>query len=179
MLTVKWDEIPDEGLHLEWKEEPASLSSYLETLSQIDFDFKSSLDSEASIAKAGKTILIKGRVKTVLQLRCVRCLKEFSYPLSSSFDLTLLPLKETSLLEEAELSDDDMESNFFEGGEIHLSEIACEQIFLEIPLQPLCQEDCRGLCPVCGKDLNLSICDCRKEAFESGFSALRKWKLDS
>ena len=45
---------------------------------------------------------------------------------------------------------------FFEGGEIHLSEIACEQIFLEIPYQPLCQEDCKGLCPQCGRDLNLS-----------------------
>jgi len=179
MFTVKLEEIPDEGLHLKWKEEPAALSSYLENLSRIDFDFRGPLDSEADITKAGKTILIKGRVKTVLQMSCVRCLKEFTYPLSSTFDLTLLHLKEASLSEEAELSEEDLESSFFEGGEIHVSEIACEQIFLEIPLQPLCQEDCKGLCPVCGKDRNASPCDCRKEGIESGFAALRKLKLDS
>ena len=181
MFTVRIDEIPDEGLQLEWKEEPASLASYLETLSRIDFGFKGPLDSKASITRAGQSILIKGEVKAVLQLRCVRCLKEFSYPLSSGFEVTLLPLplEETSGSEEVELGEEDMESGFFEGGEIHLSEIACEQVFLEIPLQPLCQEDCKGLCPVCGKDLNLSACDCGKETFESGFSALRKLKLDS
>ncbi|RPJ01839.1 MAG: DUF177 domain-containing protein [Deltaproteobacteria bacterium] len=179
MLTVRLEEIPDEGFHLDWKEEPAALSSYLETLSRIDFDFKSSLDSVADITKVGSAVLIKGRVQTVLQLRCVRCLKEFSYPLSSNFDLTLVPLKETPFSEEAELNEEDLESGFFEEGEIRVSEIACEQVFLEIPLQPLCQEDCKGFCPVCGKDLNVANCDCKKEAFESGFAALRKLKLDS
>jgi uncharacterized protein len=87
-------------------------------------------------------------------------------------------LKETSSPEETELVEEDMESNFYQGGEIHLSEIACEQIFLEIPFKPLCQEDCRGLCPTCGKDLNLASCECVKEEFGSGFSALQKLKLD-
>jgi len=179
MRTVKLEEIPEEGLHLEWKEEPVALSSYLETLSRIDFDFQGPLDSVADITRAGKAILIRGKVDTVLELRCVRCLKEFSYPLSSAFDLTLLPLKVSSASEEAELTEEDMESNFFEGGEIRISEVACEQVFLEIPLQPLCREECKGLCPTCGKDRNLSDCDCSQEGFESGFSALRKLKLDS
>ncbi len=71
-----------------------------------------------------------------------------------------------------------MESNFFEGGEIHLSEVACEQIFLEIPYQPLCSENCKGLCPQCGQDRNLSPCGCNQEDWEAGFSVLRKLKLD-
>jgi uncharacterized protein len=109
----------------------------------------------------------------------VRCLKEFSYPLSSTFELTLHPLKGASFEEETELEAGEMELSFFEGGEIHLSEIACEQIFLEIPYQPLCREECKGLCPVCGKDLNLSSCECVKEEFVSGFSVLKKLKLES
>jgi uncharacterized protein len=107
----------------------------------------------------------------------VRCLKEFSYPLASAFELTLHPLKGTGFTEETELSANELESNFFEGGELHLSEIACEQIFLEIPIQPLCQEACNGLCPHCGKDLNLSTCDCMKKEFETGFDVLKKLKL--
>ncbi len=177
MLTLKLDDIPVEGLELKWNEEPEGLSGYLESLSEIDFGFESPLQSEAKIQRVGRSVLIKGEVHTILHLRCVRCLKEFSYPITSSFDLTLLPLKETGFREEMELSTEDLETNFFEGGEIHLSEIACEQIMLEIPLQPHCQDGCKGLCPQCGKDLNLSSCDCVEKDLETGFSALKKLRL--
>jgi uncharacterized protein len=178
MLTLKLDEIPEEGLDLRWDEEVSSLSAYLKGLSNIDFDFETPLQSEAKIKRAGRSVLITGKVQTTLRLQCVRCLKELSYPLSTTFELTLHPLKEAPSEEETELGSEEMESSFFEGGEIHLSEIACEQIFLEIPYQPLCQRECKGLCPVCGNDLNLSSCGCVKEEWTSGFSALKNLKLD-
>jgi uncharacterized protein len=178
MFTLKFDEIPGEGLDLKWTEERASLLGYLENLSQIDFDFETPLQSETKIQKVGQSVSIKGKVETRLQLKCVRCLKEFSYPLSSTFEITLHSLKGPSFAEETELSQKEMESSFFEGGEIHLSEIACEQIFLEIPYQPLCHEGCKGLCSTCGKDLNLSSCECVKDEFGAGFSDLKKLKLD-
>jgi uncharacterized protein len=178
MFTIKLDEIPEEGLDLKWNEERASLIAYLEDLSKIDFDFETPLQSEVKIHKVGQSVLITGKVQTTLRLQCVRCLKEFSYPLSSMLELTLHPLKEAPSEEETEVGSEEMESNFFEGGEIHLSEIACEQIFLEIPYKPLCQEGCKGLCSICGKDLNISSCECVREEFTSGFSALKKLKLD-
>jgi uncharacterized protein len=178
MFTLKLDEITEEGLDLKWKEERASLLAYLKDLSRIDFDFEAPLQSEVKIKKAERLVFITGKVQTILQLQCARCLKEFSYPLSTTFDLTLQPLKEAPSDEETELGSEEMESNFFEGGEIHLSEIACEQIFLEIPYQPLCQEGCKGLCSTCGKDLNLFSCECAKEEMTSGFSALKKLRLD-
>ena len=178
MFTLKLDEIPEEGLDLKWKEERASLLAYLKNLSKIDFDFEAPLQSEVKINKAGQLVLITGEVQTILRLQCGRCLKEFSYPFSTTFELTLHPLKEGPSEEETELGSEEMELNFFEGGEIHLSEIACEQIFLEMPYQPLCQEECKGLCSVCGKDLNVSSCECVKEELTSGFSALKKLRLD-
>ena len=178
MFTLKLDKIPEEGLDLKWEEERASLLTYLEALSKIDFDFETPLQSEVSIKKVGRSVFITGKVQTTLQLQCVRCLKEFSYSLSTTFELPLHPLKEAPSEEETELGSEEMESSFFEGGEIHLSEIACEQIFLEIPYQPLCQDECKGLCPICGKDLNLSSCECVKEEMTSGFSSLKKLKLD-
>ena len=178
MFTLKLDEIPEEGLDLKWKEERASLFADLEDLSKIDFDFESPLQSEVKIQKVGRSVLITGKVQTTLRLKCVRCLKEFSHPLSSPFELTLHPLREAPSEEETELVSEEMESNFLEGGEIHLSEIACEQIFLEIPYQPFCQERCKGLCSICGKDLNVSPCECVKEEFKLGFSVLKKLKLD-
>lgn len=178
MFTLKLDEIPEEGLDLKWREERASLVAYLEDLSGIDFEFETPLQSEVKVRKAGRSVLITGKVQTTLRLQCVRCLKEFLYPLSTTFELTLHPLKDPPSYEETELGSEEMESSFFEGGEIHLSEIACEQIFLEIPYQPLCQEGCKGLCPSCGMDLNLSSCECVKEELTSGFSVLKKLKLD-
>jgi uncharacterized protein len=178
MFTVRLDEIPEEGLNLKWTEERGSLLAYLKTLSQVDFDFESPLHTKVRISRAGQSILVEGEVETILRLQCVRCLKEFSYPLTSGFELTLHPSKEAPSEEETELGQEDMESNFFEAGEIHLSEVACEQIFLEIPIQPLCQEGCKGLCPVCGVDRNLSSCTCVKREFDSGFSVLQNLKLD-
>ena len=178
MFALKLDEIPEEGLDLKWKEEKASLLAYLKGLSRIDFDFETPLQSEVKIRRVGRSVLMTGKVQTTLRLQCVRCLKEFSYPLSTTFELTLHPLKEAPSEGETELGSEEMESSFFEGGEIYLSEIACEQIFLEIPYQPVCQEGCKGLCPVCGKDLNISSCECVKEELTSGFSALKKLKLD-
>lgn len=178
MLTLKIDEIPEEGLDLKWEEERASLLTYLKGLSRIDFDFETPLHCEAKIKKSGRLVLISGKVQTELRLQCVRCLKEFPYPLSTTFELTLQPLKEAPSEEETELGSEEMELNFFRGGEIHLSEIACEQIFLEIPYQPLCHEGCKGLCSICGKDLNFSACECVKEEWTSGFSALKKLRLD-
>ncbi len=178
MFTLKLDDVPEEGLDLKWKEDPLTLSGYLETLSHINFKFEAPLQSEAKIRKAGQLILIKGNLQTILRLQCVRCLKDFSHPLQAAFDLALHPLKGTQFSDEMELSRKDMELSFFEGGEIHLSEIACEQIFLEIPLKPLCEETCKGLCPKCGRNLNLSLCDCVKEELESGFSVLQKLKVN-
>ncbi len=178
MFTLRLEDIPAEGLELEWTEEMASLMAYLRTFSQIDFAFEKPLHSEARVSKAGRSVLINGRVETTLQLQCVRCLKEFLYPISSTFDLTLLPLHKGKTAEEVELAEDDLETNFYEGGEIHLSEIACEQVFLEIPFKPLCEENCKGLCPVCGMDLNLGSCKCIREEFGTGFSDLQKVKLD-
>lgn len=177
MLSLRLDEIPDEGLNLRWKEEPAVLSEYIGHLSKVDFTFESSLQSEAEIRRVNQSILIKGGVQTVLRLQCVRCLKEFPYPLASTYELTLHPFNEENTEEELDLSRQEMETDFLRGEEIHLSEIACEQVFLEIPVQPLCQEECKGLCSRCGSDLNLSSCACVKEEFDSGFSALKKLKI--
>ena len=178
MFTLELDEITEEGVNLQWKEDRGSLAAFLEHVPRIDFLFETPLDARATVRKVGQSIVINGSVNAVLGLRCVRCLEEFSYPLSSTYEVTLHPLKEASLEDEVELNEEDVGSNFYEGGEIHLSEIACEQVFLEIPYQPLCHEDCKGLCPVCGKELNRTSCDCRREDVETAFAVLRKLKLD-
>ena len=177
MLTIRLDEITDEGLDLAWDEDRPSVMAYLQEVSQVDFDLDKPLRCTAKVWKAGKSVMVRGQVQTMVRLKCARCLKDFSHPLSSSFDLALHPFKKATFEEEVELKVEDLEANFFEGEEIHLWEIVCEQILLEIPYKPLCQEGCKGLCPVCGKDRNVSACQCVQEDFESGFAALKNLKL--
>jgi uncharacterized protein len=178
VFTIRVDEIVEEGLDLEWEEDRHSIMAYLTNFSRIDFDLEAPLKTKARVWKAGQSVVIQGAVQTTLRLQCVRCLKEFSYPLSCALNLTLVPSKKAPQEEEVELKEEEMESTFFEEGEIHLSEIACEQIFLDLPYQPLCDEACKGLCPVCGKDRNVSVCGCTPDELASGFSVLKKLKLN-
>ena len=67
---------------------------------------------------------------------------------------------------------------FLRKGKILLTAMVWEQILLEAPVQPLCKESCKGLCPVCGTDLNRSSCGCDRGGSESKFAALRTLKLD-
>jgi uncharacterized protein len=177
MFTLKVEDVPEEGLNLKWAESQESIMAYVGQLSRIDFEFEAPLQGEVMVWKTGPSVVIQGSIRTILRLQCARCLKEFSSPISSAFDLTLLPREGDKPEEEIELDEEDMESGFFEGGEIRLSELACEQVFLDMPAQPLCEEGCKGLCPVCGKDLNLGSCHCQRDERESGFAALKKLKL--
>ncbi|MDP2992344.1 MAG: DUF177 domain-containing protein, partial [Deltaproteobacteria bacterium] len=74
---------------------------------------------------------------------------------------------------EIELSHEDMDVSFFDGETVDVAQIAAEQIFLQLPVKPLCHEECKGLCPHCGVNLNLISCDCRSEATSSPFETLR------
>jgi uncharacterized protein len=71
----------------------------------------------------------------------------------------------------------DLLSSSYSGDEIDLTHEIEEQIAMEIPLKPLCNEECKGLCHECGADLNTSTCSCSKEPVSLTFSALKNFKV--
>jgi uncharacterized protein len=79
--------------------------------------------------------------------------------------------------DEVELGEHDLISTCFSGDEIDLLPEIAEQVALEIPLKPLCSENCKGLCPVCGIDLNFGTCNCVIEQKQSKFAALKDFKV--
>ena len=84
------------------------------------------------------------------QLECVRCLKSFELPLRAEFsDLFAFDHRSTT--------ESDLILN--EDGNIDLEPLAREYLLIEVPISPLCQPDCRGLCVECGTDLNLGTCE--------------------
>lgn len=129
-----------------------------------------------SLAKHGHDILVRGRLEGELALACGRCLEPFSLPVENDFDLLLVPAPTGQGPEDEELSKAELDLDFYSGETVDLEAIIREQIILMVPLKPLCQEACQGLCPVCGANLNQETCACNLENSNSPFAQLAKLK---
>ncbi len=130
-----------------------------------------------SLSKHGHDILVRGQLSGHLDLACSRCLEPFSHPVVAEFDLLLVPAPDTVAGEDEELSSADLDLDYYTGEVVDLESLLREQIILMIPVKPLCDEICKGLCPQCGANLNRETCSCRSEAVNSPFADLAKVKM--
>lgn len=130
-----------------------------------------------------ESVCIEGDVCGGVDLECGRCLARYRHELEEPFRLVLEPAGDRSPAdpEAAEaLARDGMclgeafETGWFRGGEIQLSGFARELVALSLPVNPLCSEDCPGLCPTCGADRNVETCDCEVSRPNSPFAVLEK-----
>ena len=129
------------------------------------------------LEKSGDDVLLRGELRGVLETPCSRCLEaariQLDIPLTISF------VEKGADGDADEDDDDDGDVVYFEGGEIDLGAELRDEILLAMPINPLCQEGCQGLCSVCGGNRNQSPCDCedRQREVTSKLSALGKIKL--
>lgn len=117
---------------------------------------------ELTLSREGEGFSLRGPISFSLGLTCSRCLKEFKRNFEVFVDLKLMPEVEMCE-EELELRDEDMETAFFKGDEVDLAPFIWEEMMLCVPIKPLCTEDCRGICPLCGRDRNCETCECTEE----------------
>jgi len=117
-----------------------------------------SMDVEKSGADAFR---VTGRATTRLELTCSRCVEPFELPVDARFELRYVPQSENAGDEEREIAEDDLTTAFYREGALDVPEMLREQFQLVLPMKPLCAEACRGLCPVCGANLNRTACGCR------------------
>ena len=117
-----------------------------------------------------------GTVRTELELACSRCLEPFRLPVDATFDQRYLPQPEPSADDEAEVAEEDLETSFYRDEQIDLKELLREQFYLTLPMKPLCREECRGLCPQCGTNLNTGRCDCAPEWEDPRLAPLKQLK---
>ncbi|MGH9257837.1 MAG: YceD family protein [Vicinamibacterales bacterium] len=114
-----------------------------------------------------------GHVHAELELACSRCVEAYRLPVSAPFDLRYLPASAAIADAEHEMDDEDLETSYYRDDQIDLSELLREQFYLALPMKPLCREDCRGLCPQCGINLNTGACDCAPVWEDSRLAALK------
>lgn len=129
------------------------------------------------IKRLGERYLVEGKISGGLILRCDRCIEPFHFDINTEFRLFLMhhPM---NVKEEVELGKDDMFVVFVSEDEIELDDIIKSEIYLSVPMKTLCKEDCAGLCPLCGENLNKIRCNCRKETGHPAFLKLKDLKLE-
>ena len=107
-----------------------------------------------------REVRIRGDFRAGIELPCSRCLEPVRFPILAKFDQFYESNADHRLVGEIELQERDTEIAFFSGDFIEVADIAREQILLSLPMKPICQEQCQGLCPHCGKNRNLDACNC-------------------
>lgn len=132
---------------------------------------------EARVDKVGDKILVQGRAGMPAQLQCARCLTAFEVDLGFDITHVLEPKPEDDSEEELELGDGDLDVSYIDGPEFDISEVVREHMHLALPMNPLCKDECAGLCDQCGGDLNQGDCGC-KAPVDPRWSALAEIKLN-
>jgi uncharacterized protein len=144
------------GQHVERRFEPAAFDPQDE-----EYEVATPVELSMDVEKAdGDAFRVSGRARTKLAVSCSRCVEPFEVPVETVFDLRYVPLVENAGEDEREIGEDDLATAFYREGLLDVTELLREQFQLALPMKPLCTENCRGLCPECGANLNRTECGC-------------------
>lgn len=127
-------------------------------------------------ARKSEQIRVHGALQTNVEVLCDRCLTPIETHVAIEFDVTYVPLAIDASKEASELQDEEMSFSVYEGEAIDVDELVREQVLLALPTRLLCREDCKGLCPTCGADLNRQTCACKQREVDPRWAALAALK---
>lgn len=169
-FVVYLNKVPPEGLGLSFEiADPARAGIDLGV--RLDGPIRAEFD----VQRFGSELRVAGTVGAAVRLECSRCLAPFVLPVESAVSVTFAPPAEAAGDEhQRELAEDELEIESLVQGAADLRGVIAEQIHLAVPLKPLCSEDCRGICPHCGKDLAGGPCGCRPAGVDPRWEALKK-----
>jgi uncharacterized protein len=177
-LKIRIDEVKKKQLDLN-EEQPAAHYPNLVQMEQAgECSFTAPVRAEVSAIWEYDHVRATGSVSSAVRLSCSRCLAEYELPLSSNFTIFYTKSEGDQLDEEVELSDEELISVSYDGEEIDLDHEIAEQVMMEVPFKPLCNESCRGLCTQCGADLNAGECGCDRGGINLKMGALKKIRIE-
>ncbi|MFN8091323.1 MAG: DUF177 domain-containing protein [Vicinamibacteria bacterium] len=160
MLLIDIPRIPPEGQALDEALDPSAV--HLDGETDFTLDPGGRLKAHVDLVD-GRTVHVRGALEARVRVECGRCLERYAVSLDQQLDLFYLPQESErpqEAEEDVELSDRDVVVGYYDGDQLDLGDVVREQVFLALPLKRLCREDCRGLCPTCGKNRNAGDCGC-------------------
>jgi uncharacterized protein len=166
-MAIKINDIPPEGLTLELAQD---LDLFNRGTATTPFT------AVFSIKPTGEGILhISGRIQATPDLECSRCLEHFPFGIDTEVSIDLAPVGSLESDVEHELVSGELDMEFYHGDEIEPVDIIKEHLLISIPMVPLHSPDCKGLCSICGADLNKTECGHQRNAPGDfgAFSALK------
>ena len=175
--TVHHSEVPEEGLSLACLVQPDELA-----LTQQEGRFRHDLRLDLEIYPAEHGLSARGVLSGLALRECVRCLAEYEEPMEVTFAAEyrvkdrLSSSTRTVAADPADSEDMDEDVYPYDGERLEVADMLREQVILSSPMQPLCRQDCLGLCPVCGQNRNERLCGCSEQRDISPFAALRDFQ---
>ena len=152
---------------------------------EIDFDNKikqSSLLHAEGVAEllnhSFGEIRLQGNLQVTVDSPCDRCLEPVSLPIQSPFDLVYLPASEANEGGEEEIDDAAAEVGYYEGNGLQLNDVLREVVLLALPMQLVCSEGCKGICPVCGQNRNQCECVCQTTPVDDRWNKLKDLRAE-
>ena len=142
---------------------------------EIDLDleeaqFVEEIHGYIQLSRYEQDVYVKGSVSASVEVECGCCIEPFATSISGDIEVQFCPTNETAPLNPWQM---DTGERYYLGDTIDLSEEVRQSVILEIPNWPLCSENCKGLCPQCGENLNVTNCDCHiSQESSSPFAAL-------
>jgi uncharacterized protein len=183
-LSVQVTDIPEEGLDLADEVQPDEIGLLPE-----EAQVSEPLALSARLTNAGNHVYVEGVVDGSFTRECVRCLKRYEayaeVPFTAAYRVSDPTGRTRARVtkDHRQESDEECDSEAFDqeddvytctGDRVELAEMLREHIILSTPMQPLCHEECRGLCPVCGQDRNEHPCHCSEAPKQNPFSILQE-----
>lgn len=172
-MRIKIDQITESGLDLVLSQPADHFPVLTQMAEQGQAGFALPVTVEVRLWRIGQLVKADAAAHTSVTLTCSRCLAEFTQPVAARFSLTFAPRPAGETASAAKDAGADADLFHHDGKEVDLTEGVQEQIVLALPMQPLCDPACKGLCPGCGVDLNTQACTCPPSASAGPFAALK------
>ncbi len=168
-MLIEVLQIPPDGLDVDLPEGELELGSSAEV-----WEGAATVRASMHIARSGRGLLIHGEMAGRVALICSRCLERFPFHAEDRLDLYCETAGPGKTKHEVELGPDDLDVTYLDEGRIDTDQLLRESVLLNLPVQPLCREDCKGLCPQCGANLNREACGCDRPPTDPRLQGLRK-----
>jgi uncharacterized protein len=176
-LVVEIAKISEEGLVFAAEVAPQALSLPQEDTVTIQKPVKIG----GLFTKVAQQVYFHGSLQGVVTVPCSRCLETVSSPFATEVRAVFFPpaLPGTAVEEDKQGVTDELDLYEHNGMVLDLRPLVHDQVVLSFPIQPLCRDDCAGLCQVCGKNRNERPCTCQAEREDSPFAVLKALNIKS
>lgn len=139
------------------------------------YRLKASATLDAVLTKDDTKCRLLGRIDATLELQCARCLEPYPTDVGVEIDLLYVPATENRGETESQVEESDLSTGYYRDDRIDLGQLVREQFQLVLPMKPLCRDECRGLCVVCGGNRNVTVCECDETWKDPRFAGLKHW----